>query len=237
MSRFSTFLSFRTGLLLAIVLLTIPARLHAQTSSQPKSDRLPEASTPSTPKKDPAVNTTPAKPDVAPQSSGSANNISAPKPLTNNSSTPATTPAPKPTVATGSQLPTIDGVNLVLNLKQKRVFVYKGDKVLAKYPVAIGKKGRETPTGEWQVMEKIKNPGWTSFKTGEFMNPGRENPLGSRWIGFWTDGRDMIGFHGTSKLQSIGKAVSNGCVRMYNRDVKAMYKLVKVGTVVRVVAE
>jgi lipoprotein-anchoring transpeptidase ErfK/SrfK len=228
MSRFSTFLSFRTGLLLAIVLLTIPVRLHAQTSSQQKSDRLPASSNPSSLKKDPAV--------TAPQSPTPGNTLAVPKPLTNNSPTPASTPATKPTVATGS-LPAIEAVNLVLKLKEKRVYVYKGDKVLAKYPVAIGKRGRETPTGEWHVMEKIKNPGWTSFKTGEFMSPGRENPLGSRWIGFWTDGRDMIGFHGTSKLDSIGRAVSNGCVRMYNRDVKSLYKLVKVGTVVRVVDE
>jgi lipoprotein-anchoring transpeptidase ErfK/SrfK len=228
MSRFSTFLSFRTGLLLAIVLLTIPAQAYAQTTSQQQSDRLPESSKPSSLKKDPTV--------PAPQSPTPDNTLSVPKPLTNNSPTPTSTPATKPTVATGS-LPAIEAVNLVLKLKEKRVYIYKGDKVLAKYPVAIGKKGRETPTGEWQVMEKIKNPGWTSFKTGEFMASGRENPLGSRWIGFWTDGRDMIGFHGTSKLDSIGRAVSNGCVRMYNRDVKAMYKLVKVGTVVRVVDE
>lgn len=86
-------------------------------------------------------------------------------------------------------------------------------------------------------MEKIKNPAWTSFKTGEVFAPGRENPLGSRWIGFWTDGQDVIGFHGTPDVKSIGTAASHGCVRMLNRDVKALYRIVKVGTTVKVVNE
>jgi lipoprotein-anchoring transpeptidase ErfK/SrfK len=131
----------------------------------------------------------------------------------------------------------METVSLVLNLKEKHVYVYKGDKVLTKYPVAIGKKGWETPQGEWQVMEKVVNPGWTSFKDGSVMKPGKDNPLGERWIGFWTDGKDVIGFHGTANIKSIGTAASHGCVRMHNRDVKALFPLVKVGTTVKVVAQ
>jgi lipoprotein-anchoring transpeptidase ErfK/SrfK len=137
-------------------------------------------------------------------------------------------------VATKSLPPIVD-VNLVLKLNERKVSVYKGSQIVATYPVAIGKKGRETPTGEWQVMETIVNPGWTNFNTGKMMPPGKNNPLGSRWIGFWTDGKDTIGFHGTNNPDSIGKAVSNGCVRMYDKDVQALYPLIKVGTIVRVV--
>jgi lipoprotein-anchoring transpeptidase ErfK/SrfK len=131
----------------------------------------------------------------------------------------------------------METVTLVLNLKEKHVYVYKGDKVLTKYPVAIGKKGWETPLGEWQVMEKVVNPGWTSFKDGSVIKPGKNNPLGERWIGFWTDGKDVIGFHGTPNVKSIGTAASHGCVRMLNRDVKALFPLVKLGTTVKVVAQ
>jgi lipoprotein-anchoring transpeptidase ErfK/SrfK len=227
MSQFSKFSPLKTGFWLAIAVSTVSvSNVFAQTRTAPKST---ETST--TPER---VNTNTAtpKPDVQ----SGKNNVNPPQTNSNNTA-PTATPTSKPAVATGSQLPIINDINLVLKLKERRVYVYQGEKILAKYPVAIGKRGRETPTGEWQVMEKIKNPGWTSFKTGELMAPGKENPLGSRWIGFWTDGRDMIGFHGTPKLDSIGKAVSNGCVRMYNRDVKKMYKLVKVGTIVRVVDE
>jgi lipoprotein-anchoring transpeptidase ErfK/SrfK len=144
--------------------------------------------------------------------------------------------APASAVSTNSP-PVMETVSLVLNLKEKHVYVYKGDKVLTKYPVAIGKKGWETPVGEWQVMEKVVNPGWTSFKNGSVLKPGKDNPLGERWIGFWTDGQDVIGFHGTPNVKSIGTAASHGCVRMLNRDVKALFPLVKVGTTVKVVAQ
>lgn len=230
MSQVSKFSPLKTGFLLAIALLTIPvSNVRAQTRTSSTADR--PAATSATPQQ---VNVKVAPPKTDAQTG--KNNVNS-STATNNNTAPTATPARKPAVATGSQLPIINDINLVLKLKQRRVYVYQGEKVLAKYPVAIGKRGRETPTGEWQVMEKIKNPGWTSFKTGEYMAPGRENPLGSRWIGFWTDGQDMIGFHGTAKLDSIGKAVSNGCVRMYNRDVKQMFKMVKVGTIVRVVDE
>jgi lipoprotein-anchoring transpeptidase ErfK/SrfK len=126
-------------------------------------------------------------------------------------------------------------IKLVLKLQEKHVYVYRGEEVVNKYPVAIGKPGTETPTGEWKVMEMIKNPGWTNFKTGQVVKPGPTNPLGERWIGFWSDGKDVIGFHGTPDVKSIGTAASSGCVRMYNDDVRILFDLVKIGTPVRVV--
>jgi hypothetical protein len=59
--------------------------------------------------------------------------------------------------------------------------------------------------------------------------PGPENPLGARWIGFWTDGNNAIGFHGTPHEHLIGQAVSHGCVRMRNTDVIELYERIRVG--------
>ncbi len=177
-----------------------------------------------------------AEPNSSPKAAENSNKQEVTSPQTA-PATPAQKTGSEGNTTTKPQPPVVDTVNLVLNLRQRRVYVYKGGKIIAKYPVAIGKKGWETPLGEWQVMEKVKNPGWTNFKTGEVMQPGKENPLGVRWIGFWTDGEDVIGFHGTPNIKSIGTAASHGCVRMYNRDVRALYPLVKVGTTVKVVAQ
>jgi lipoprotein-anchoring transpeptidase ErfK/SrfK len=130
--------------------------------------------------------------------------------------------------------PKADEVHLILKLGERRVYVYRGEKLLNKYPVAVGKKKWETPQGDWKVELMLKDPGWTNFKTGEQLAPGPDNPLGQRWIGFWNDGKDEIGFHGTTNLSSIGKAASHGCVRMRNKNVKELYKVVRVGTVVLV---
>ncbi len=225
MPRFSNSLPFKTGLMLVAMLATIPSSLHAE----PK----PQSST--------ARSVAPAVIDINKQPvKASPTPAATPASSTNSSKIPTASQQPpvKPTIATGNDRQPVEAVvTLTIKLNEKRVYVYKGDKAIANYPVAIGKKGWETPTGEWQVMEKIKNPGWTSFKNGQVIKAGRDNPLGERWIGFWTDGQDVIGFHGTTNLKSIGTAASHGCVRMSNRDVKALFPLVKVGTTVKVVNE
>jgi lipoprotein-anchoring transpeptidase ErfK/SrfK len=242
MPRSSISLFFSSGLLLA-TMLALPNRIHAQSNSQPSLDLSAQQSTKPQSQTN-AVNliVPNSTNDILPSEPGltstAKSNSSQSKPVTTNIPNPTAIPTSKPAVtATGSQQPIETVVHLVLKLKEKHVYVYKGDKLITKYPVAIGKKGWETPTGEWQVMEKIRNPAWTSFKTGEVLAPGKENPLGSRWIGFWTDGKDVIGFHGTPNIKSIGTAASHGCVRMLNRDVKALFPLVKVGTTVNVVNE
>ncbi len=124
---------------------------------------------------------------------------------------------------------------LVLSLSERRVYVYQGDRLLADYPVAIGREGWQTPTGEFQIFQQVQNPRWEHPLTGEIIPPGPENPLGERWLGFWTDGINSIGFHGTPHEELIGQAVSHGCVRLRNADVVELYKMVGLGTPVRVI--
>jgi lipoprotein-anchoring transpeptidase ErfK/SrfK len=242
MSRFSTALLFRTGFAIAALLAIIPTKLCAETHTAEnfdiRSQPLLILDLPA--KAIGGASTTPSQRQPQQDSRSlpaTEANLSTPSKPSTNKPLPTATPSTKPVAATNEQPPVENVVSLLLKLKEKRVYVYRGDKLIKKYPVAIGKKGWETPTGEWQVMEKIKNPAWTSFKTGEVFSPGTENPLGARWIGFWTDGKDVIGFHGTANLKSIGTAASHGCVRMRNRDVKALFPLVKVGTTVKVVNE
>ena len=61
------------------------------------------------------------------------------------------------------------------------------------------------------------------------------NPLGKYWIGFWTDGKNWIGFHGTPNPETVGTAASHGCLRMYNKDIEELFKVVSLGTLVTVV--
>ncbi|MEL7034294.1 MAG: L,D-transpeptidase [Cyanobacteria bacterium J06592_8] len=123
-------------------------------------------------------------------------------------------------------------IRLVLRLAQRRVFVYRNDQQVASYPVAVGKPGWETPTGEFQIIQMVENPVWENPWTGEVRQAGPDSALGLRWIGFWTDGKDTIGFHGTPTVNSIGRAASHGCVRMRNEDVVALFNQVEMGTVV-----
>ncbi|PSB28704.1 hypothetical protein C7B69_09965 [filamentous cyanobacterium Phorm 46] len=124
----------------------------------------------------------------------------------------------------------IEEVRLVLRLRQRRVYVYRQNKIQASFPVAVGKGGWETPTGNFKITHMIKDPVWEHPWTGELVPAGPDNPLGSRWIGFWTDGKNVIGFHGTPNPESIGRAASHGCVRMFDKDAQALFEKVAVGT-------
>ncbi len=124
----------------------------------------------------------------------------------------------------------IEEVRLVLKLRERRVYVYRQNKVQTSFPVAVGKGGWETPTGNFKVMQMIKDPVWQNPWTGELIPAGPDNPLGSRWMGFWTDGKNVIGFHGTPNPESIGGAASHGCVRMFDKDAQALFEKVAVGT-------
>jgi len=129
---------------------------------------------------------------------------------------------------------TTDSVRLVIKLRDRRVYVYHNDKVKTSYPIAVGKQGWETPTGTYKVMDMQRNPAWQHPWNGEIIPPGPDNPLGARWIAFWTDGRNFIGFHGTPNEKLVGQAVSHGCIRMRNKDILALYTQVKIGTPVTV---
>ena len=127
-------------------------------------------------------------------------------------------------------------IHLVISLSRRQVTLYKGRIRMRSYPIAVGRRGWETPTGNFKVGMMLQNPTWIHPFTGEAISGGDpQNPLGRHWIGFWTDGKNSIGFHGTPNPESVGKAASHGCIRMYNKDVKELFARVKVGTLVKVV--
>lgn len=114
---------------------------------------------------------------------------------------------------------------LVVKLSDRRVYLYRAGQMKASYPIAVGQSGWETPTGNFKVLQMHRRPVWRQPITGEIVAAG-DNPLGDRWIGFWSDGRHQIGFHGTNMERLVGKAVSHGCLRMRNQDIRAMYEQV-----------
>ncbi|MGQ9866470.1 MAG: L,D-transpeptidase [Pseudanabaenaceae cyanobacterium] len=124
---------------------------------------------------------------------------------------------------------------LQVSLSQRRVAAFVGDRLLKSYPIAVGKAGWETPTGTFTVRQLFTDPDWQNPFTGEVIAAGDpENPLGDRWIGFWTDGQNWSGFHGTPNRHSVGTAASHGCLRMFNEDIRELFGWVSTRTVVEV---
>ncbi|MEL6354308.1 MAG: L,D-transpeptidase [Cyanobacteria bacterium J06627_28] len=125
-------------------------------------------------------------------------------------------------------------VQLSLSLEGRYLEVTIPGQPSVRYDVAVGQDAWQTPTGTFHIMNKLEDPAWQHPITKEEIPPGPDNPLGTRWIGFWTDGTAQIGFHGTNQEELIGEAVSHGCVRMRNADIQELYKLVEIGTTVEV---
>ncbi len=143
-----------------------------------------------------------------------------------------------------------EGLQLVLDRRHRQLMVLNNGVLLRRFPAAVGTEGWETPAGHFQVMEKQAYPVWEHPGTGKTVGPGQANPLGSRWIGFHRDcspkkgwdgerylnvhGCTMAGFHGTPHRWTVGRAVSHGCVRLYEEHVQEVFELVQVGTPVTV---
>ncbi len=116
-----------------------------------------------------------------------------------------------------------------------------------RYGVGVGKAGLEF-TGTAVIARKAEWPSWRPTDDMIRRDPGRyakfaggvpggpNNPLGARALYLYRDGRDTyFRIHGTTEPSSIGKSVSNGCIRMLNEHVIQLYEQVPVGTVVTVV--
>lgn len=149
------------------------------------------------------------------------------------------TPGQRQNSEAGDQLKSSTGLasgktRVVVVLSDRRVYVYRYNEVIASYPIAVGKKGWETPTGSFEVMHMQHHPIWRHPITGKVFEAGTDSPLGDRWVGFWSDGRNEIGFHGTPDIDLVGAAVSHGCLRMRNPDVRSLYDKVSLGTPVLV---
>jgi lipoprotein-anchoring transpeptidase ErfK/SrfK len=133
-----------------------------------------------------------------------------------------------------AEVPTAE-THLVLSLGERTVSLYQGEALISSYPVAVGAAETPTPQGQFAVSQMVIEPRWQSPWTGELHEPGPNTALGLRWIGFSSNEEGSFGFHGTPTVESIGKAASNGCVRMYNEDVVELFEQVVPGMTVYVV--
>jgi hypothetical protein len=124
---------------------------------------------------------------------------------------------------------------LEVSITERKVTAFHGEIPLKSYPIAVGKEGWGTPVGNHRVLQTIEYPAWQNPFTGDVIaSKDPENPLGDRWIGFWTDGKNWSGFHGTPNRDSVGQAASHGCIRMYNEDIRELFSHVTTGTIVKV---
>ncbi|MDX3927400.1 MAG: L,D-transpeptidase [Shinella sp.] len=129
---------------------------------------------------------------------------------------------------------------VVVDTPARRLFYVLGEGRAMRYGVGVGRAGLAL-AGSAYIGRKAEWPSWTPTQNMIRRDPrnrryagglegGLNNPLGARAIYLYRGGNDtMFRIHGTNQPQSIGHAMSSGCIRMLNHDVIDLYDRVKVG--------
>jgi len=112
---------------------------------------------------------------------------------------------------------------IVISLNRRTIDLYRFGKHKWHGPVAIGAPGRETPVGHYFVATRFV-PYHDPF-LGVFAEETSAYSKLTEW-----PGGGVVGIHGTSLPQLLGKAVSHGCVRVSNTTARHLRSLAPLGT-------
>lgn len=123
---------------------------------------------------------------------------------------------------------------IVINTSERRLYLVMPDGKAMRYGVGVGRPGFDW-AGSQSITRKAEWPTWTPPSQmlkrrpdlPRFMPGGPENPMGARAMYL---GSTLYRIHGSNEPETIGQAVSSGCIRMLNEDVIDLYERVKVGT-------
>jgi len=133
---------------------------------------------------------------------------------------------------------------LVINLPELRMYHFKNDAYDRRYALAVGKPSWPTPTGNYKICEKRKNPTWNvppsiqeemderGQEVVTKVPPGPKNPLGKYFMATTASG---VGIHATNRPWSVGYYVSHGCIRMLPNEIEQLFPQVQVGTPVKII--
>jgi lipoprotein-anchoring transpeptidase ErfK/SrfK len=124
---------------------------------------------------------------------------------------------------------------IVVKTGERSLFYVLDEQRALRFPVGVGRSGK-TWTGSARVEGKFVRPAWAPPQEIRREHPSlpdvipggaANNPMGEAAL---TLRGGEYAIHGTNRPQSIGGFVSYGCIRMYNRDIVELYRLVAVGT-------
>ncbi len=127
---------------------------------------------------------------------------------------------------------------IVIDTASRELYYTQSDGRALRYGIGVGREGFSWH-GTAKVERKAQWPSWTPPSDMVKRRPdlparmegGIDNPLGARALYLFQGNRDtLFRIHGTNEPDTIGKAVSSGCIRMMNADVIDLYNRVPVGT-------
>jgi lipoprotein-anchoring transpeptidase ErfK/SrfK len=127
---------------------------------------------------------------------------------------------------------------ITIDTRERKLYLSLGRGQAYEYGVGVGRQGFAWK-GDARIGRKAFWPGWTPPKDMLLRRPdlpahmegGIDNPLGARALYLFNGNKDtLFRIHGTNEPDTIGQAVSSGCIRMLNADVFDLYQRVSKGT-------
>lgn len=136
---------------------------------------------------------------------------------------------------------------IVVDTAGRHLYLVEGDGKAMRYGIGVGKAGLAF-AGSATIRRKAEWPRWSPTENMMNREPARyrhlasgmvgglDNPLGPRALYLYQGDRDtMFRIHGTTEPETIGHAVSSGCIRLMNQDIIDLYDRVKIGSRVVVI--
>ena len=120
--------------------------------------------------------------------------------------------------------------HIVIERGARRLTVYHGEEVLARFPVATGKASSPTPIGTFFVDARVRLAGHRAYGDGQVSFTGFSEVYES-----FGGGQGQVAMHGTQNPALIGTPASHGCVRLTNQAIRTVLDLAEAGTPVEVV--
>lgn len=139
-----------------------------------------------------------------------------------------------------------DALHIIVSLPKQRAYLMAGDEIVIDAPISSGKRGHESPSGSFKVLEKDPNHFSSLYgdfidRTGRIVRAGVSLHIDAAPSGTHFEGAAMKWFmrltdEGVGMHVGIlpGYAASHGCIRMPSDAAKLFYDHVKVGTPVDV---
>lgn len=115
---------------------------------------------------------------------------------------------------------------IVVERSARRAVLKRGDRTIRRITVAVGRPGNETPLGRFAVTDKLRPKDPTSpYGCCAVALSGHQTKLVPGW-----PGGDRLAIHGTPQPETVGRAVSLGCMRAATRDIRVLMRRVPLGT-------
>lgn len=117
------------------------------------------------------------------------------------------------------------GTWLLVDRRALRLTLVRAGRVVVRAPIGIGTAGTPTPAGRFYIRDRLTGLDPRGLYGPEAFGTSARSTRVTDW-----PGGSVVGIHGTNQPELLPGRVSHGCIRLHNRDIRRLARLMPVGT-------